>query len=79
MLARVSLGLDPWSGTAGQEEALATWRSFHGGGTRLVSQALGRLRRKGFLRERPGSGITMAGEHALELAFIWAMYHRRRP
>lgn len=61
-LARVSLGRDPWRGV--------------GVGSREVSQALGRLRRKGFVRKdfsAMGRSITPEGERALAVAFEHAL------
>jgi len=74
VLARVSLHLDPWRGPG----RTGTWGRT-GVGSRTVSQALSRLRRKGYILGRlaaPVATISPEGEHALEITFGWALYNR---
>ena len=66
VLAYVSLRLDPWRGKAAC-------------GSRTVSQALNRLRGKGYVLARlaePFATISAEGARALEVTFRWALYHR---
>lgn len=51
VLRDVAAGRDPWGS--------------HGGGSRLVSQALGRMKRKGLLQPGYGYVVTEAGRAAL--------------
>lgn len=77
VLARVALRLDPWRGPG----RTGTWGRT-GTGSRTVSQALGRLRRKGYILGRlaaPVATVSPEGEHALEITFRWALYNRVQP
>lgn len=68
--ALVSLGLDPWEGR-------------HGNGSRTVSQAVSRLRRKAYLAYSFVAGqpdrLTDQGIAALETTFRWALHQGVRP
>ncbi len=58
VLCRVARDEDPWSGVSLHE---VTGNGGIRGGSRIVSQALGRLRRKGMLEEQTPYRLTVAG------------------
>ncbi len=82
VLAYVSLRLDPWDGARGRRTCLddvAVPCGSARGNSRLVSQALQRLVRKGFVDRFPLYNITSAGVAALETTFRWALHTRVQP
>ncbi len=79
VLAHVSLRQDPWDGVRGRKRSLDVPRDSSHVGSRKVSQALGRLRRKGFVDRFPLYNITPSGESALSETFRFALLHQWRP
>ncbi len=79
VLAHVSLRQDPWHGVRGRIVNMDTQAIPSGsarGNSRMVSQALQRLARKGFVDRFPLYNITSAGVAALETTFRWALHIR---